>query len=439
MNGIDEVIRTMDTGGARPIATDGYGQSPDRLQRFGNLLQRRQEAVRGIQWTVVALYLLLLLLPALTALTPEADPSLMRLTTWVEMLFWGVWWPGVVFSVMLFGQFWCGLLCPDGTLTECASRHGRAWKIPLRLRWAGWPLLAFTLLSAVQNSIGADGLPPLTLLLGGTSLAALLSGYCYARGKRIWCRYLCPAGAAFSLLSRCAAVHFKVDRSAWDAARRPLPRPVDCPQLLDVRRLAGNAECSMCGRCSGHRNAVALAHRAASSELENLTPTEARPRDAFAICFVLIGVGFSALHGAGGLVQRGWPNEGMTLNAALDGTLALLLNAALLGGGLLALLLIGTKGDRARAALLSYSLIPLGGVALTLGAFDHAAVIGGRLGLTPGSLLPALRTLLIAAGVLWSLKIGHRLIGALPAERGRSRAGSFAAVAAAAAWMAWCS
>ena len=55
----------------------------------------------------------------------RALPIILRL--FAQFLFWGVGWPLIMLSMMLFGRarHGCGLFCPDGTLTEAISRHGR--------------------------------------------------------------------------------------------------------------------------------------------------------------------------------------------------------------------------------------------------------------------------------------------------------------------------
>src|SRR5260363_431808 len=45
----------------------------------------------------------------------------------------------------VFGRVWCGILCPEGALSEFASRHGRSRPIPRWMRWGGWPFVAFSI------------------------------------------------------------------------------------------------------------------------------------------------------------------------------------------------------------------------------------------------------------------------------------------------------
>ena len=379
-----------------------------RLQAFGDGLKRRQDVVRGIQWGVVALYAFLLV-------APVAAPNgvLSGLARFSEALFWGVWWPGVILATLLFGQFWCGLLCPDGTLTEFASRCGRGGKIPPWLRRAGWPLLGFAWLTVCEQLTAAHHSPRATLLLlGGASLLALLTGLLVGRGKRVWCRYLCPLSAVFSLLSRYAVLHFRVDRAVWDAAPRQPGNSVDCPLLLDVRRLRSNEKCSMCGRCSGHRGAVRLALRAPGSEIAALAGGEGDPRrwEALAIVFGLVGLCYGALHWRGSvwhaallaLPAPGGVSAAWAVGAAL---LAILLPAAVIGGSLsLALLAVG--GTQERAVRLAYGLIPLAGVGLLLGSLEYSLAILEREGVRVAQLLPALRALILAPALFWSARLG---------------------------------
>lgn len=362
------------------------------LQRVGDTLQRRQDVIRRIQWLFVAVYYFLLIVPAILPQPTGRAELFSSLAGWAEILFWGIWWPGVILSMLLFGQFWCGVFCPDGALTEFVSRHGRGGKIPAWVRWSGWPLLAFSVIVVYEHLVDAYQAPRAILLsVGGASLLALLCGYFFGRGKRVWCRYLCPVGSMFSLLARCAIFYYKVDRAAWDSAPKPLPRSIDCPPLLDVRRLRSNEKCSMCGRCSGHRNAVALAARRPGSEIVDMEAGEIRRTDALAICFVLIGLCYAAMHWSQGL-------------------LAMLLVALLLGGGTGLGLLLAAGGRRPLAAHLAYALIPLAGLELFLGALEHSFRLLAQSGVLAGEALPAIRAVVLAGGAAWSALLGVRIL-----------------------------
>ncbi len=111
----------------------------DTLSRFGDWLFRHQAAIRRIQWIVVAVYVALLVVPAVLPLPGNTAFIWNNVTRFAQFAFWGIWWPGVLLSTALVGRMWCGLLCPEGTITEFASRRGRGRAIPRWITWGGWP------------------------------------------------------------------------------------------------------------------------------------------------------------------------------------------------------------------------------------------------------------------------------------------------------------
>lgn len=378
-------------------------------QRLGDTLQRRQDVIRRIQWLFVGVYYFLLIVPAILPQPASRADVFSSLAGWTEILFWSIWWPGVILGTMLFGQFWCGVFCPDGALTEKISQHGRGGKIPAWVRWPGWPLLAFSVVLVYEHLVNAYGSPRAILLsVGGASLLALICGYFFGHGKRIWCRYLCPASSLFSLLSRCAIFHFKVDREAWDAAPKPLPRAVDCPLLLDVRRLRTNEKCSMCGRCSAHRNAVKLSSRWPGSEIVGMDECDIRRPDAFAICVVLIGLCYGVIHGRNGLVgtqlQTVWgPGNNLTLAG-------LLLTALILSVVVASLLWGAGRFRRVVSCHLSYSLIPLAGCGLFLGSLGHGFQILAEANFAIDPWVFWIRLVFVLIGVVWSWRLGRQIL-----------------------------
>ncbi|MDX9951238.1 MAG: 4Fe-4S binding protein [Methylophilaceae bacterium] len=387
------------------------------LQGVGDTLQQRQDVIRWLQWCFVAIYYFLLIVPALLPQPASRAEVFTSLAGVAEIVFWGIWWPGVILSMLLFGQFWCGVFCPDGTLTEFASRRGRGGKIPGWVRWSGWPLAAFSVVVLYEHLADAYSAPRAILLsLGGASLLALVCGYFLGRGKRVWCRYLCPVSSMFSLLARCSIFHFKVDRVAWDNAPKPLPRGIDCPPLLDVRRLRSNEKCSMCGRCSGHRNAVQLAARWPGAEIVDMEPAEIRLADAFAICFVLIGLCYGTIHWRHGpLADYFYALGAGSIGSSL---LAILLVGSLLALTVGALLSIAGRGDQQRSIHLAYGLIPLAGLGLFLGALEHAFLLMTHSGLDFEFERRAIRVGTVVLGVGWSGLIGKQVIRRAGAKGG---------------------
>ncbi|HUO97800.1 MAG TPA: 4Fe-4S binding protein, partial [Rhizomicrobium sp.] len=123
-----------------------------RLARLGDWMAAHRRAILGIQWAIVAFYAVLVVLPAflphpnpdarlfssdfgaasfvdpqycttpgtmaIQDKTPTAAAWYERLVLLAQYLFWGVWWPFVILSIMFMGRVWCGVLCPEGALAE---------------------------------------------------------------------------------------------------------------------------------------------------------------------------------------------------------------------------------------------------------------------------------------------------------------------------------
>jgi hypothetical protein len=448
-----------------------------RLARLGDWMATHRRAILAVQWVIVVFYLMLVALPAFlphphpearlfssdfgaasaidrsmctTGAAPTPTDKAAYLACWqdrlvllAQYLFWGVWWPFVILSVMLMGRVWCGVLCPEGALTEFASRHGRGGAIPRWLRWSSWPVVAFIMTTVYGQLVSVYDYPQAALLiLGGSTVAAAAVGWLYGKGKRVWCRYLCPVSGVFSLLARIAPVHFRVDRDAWNGYPRRTPA-ADCAPLLNVRKLDGMAQCHACGRCSGHRDAVQLAARSPNAEILAAGAANAPPRTAEAVLllFGMLGVAMGAFQwtvspwfvrgkqaAAEWLVNRDilWPlgdspawwlltrhPEAGDVFSWLDGAAILVWIAAyafVLGGFAwltvrLAARLAGLDWRR-----LALGLVPLAGVGLFLGlsmmSVTHLRAEGVALGW-----LPPLRGALLGVGLGWSAWLGWQLMG----------------------------
>ena len=413
-----------------------------RLARLGDWMAANRRLLLGAQWAIVVAYTVLLVAPAILPVPATGASILNNLTLFAQFAFWGVWWPFVILSIMFMGRIWCGVLCPEGALSEFASRHGRGGHIPKWLRWGGWPFLAFVLTTLYGQMISVYEYPQAALLiLGGSTVAAVAVGWLYGRGKRVWCRYLCPVSGVFALLARIAPVHFRIDRTAWDT-HPARTAAVDCAPLLDVKHMTSASACHACGRCSGHRGAVEFAVRSPNAEILAAGPDHAAPHtsEALLLVFGMLGVAIGAFQwtvspwfvaarqaAAEWLVGHDllWPlesgapwwllthyPEANDVFTWLDGGLILAYIGAValtVGGAVLAGLTFAARIGRIDWRALALSLIPLAGVGLFLGlsmmTATHLRAEGAPLGW-----LPLARGLLLAVGVAWSGWLGARLL-----------------------------
>lgn len=445
--------------------------APTRLAAFGRWMQRHRRLILGLQWVTLFAYAFLVTAPAFLPLPDSQAHVWNNLTRFAQFVFWGLWWPFVLVSMMLMGRAWCGVLCPEGFVTEQVSRIGLGRPVPRWIKWGGWPFVAFLGTTIYGQLVSVYEYPKAALLvLGGSTVAAIAVGLVYGRGKRVWCRHLCPVNGVFGLLSRLAPVHFQTDRARWEGADTARAVPVNCAPLVDIRRMQSSAGCHMCGRCAGHRDAVELAGRAPGSEVARLTADDAQPWEVRLLVFGLIGTAIGAFQWSASpwfvqaklaiadwLIERDsffllgddapwwllthYP-QASDVFTWLDGLMILgyIGAAALLIGGWISLWLrlAGVLSGRRRAHLqLAYALIPLGGIGVFLGLSALTVTLLSAEGIEIAR-LGLIRGLLLGSASLASLVLAARMIArmALPLGRAAATLGAFA-VAAAGAVLPW--
>jgi polyferredoxin len=381
---------------------------PRGVAQAGQWMQRHGTVIRGIQWCVVAVYAFLIVVPVFMPLPDESAHLWSNLTLAAQFVFWGIWWPFVLLSMVLFGRLWCGVLCPEGALSEFASKYGRGRAIPRWMRWGGWPFTAFGLTTIYGQLVSVYQYPLAVLLvLGGSTCAAIVIGLLYGREKRVWCKYLCPVSGVFSLLARLAPLHYRVDEESWrrsytqgEQGHRVIP--INCAPLVPLRHMKGGASCHMCGRCSGHRDAISLSWRSPSAEVVMLGDKAARAWDTALILYGLLGIAIGAFHWsvspwfvqlkerlAMTLIDHDitWPlntnapwfllthyPEQNDVFSWLDGSLVvgyIVATGSVIGSAVLAMLMLATcslgRFDRARLHHLAQALIPIAGAGVFLG------------------------------------------------------------------------
>lgn len=429
-----------------------------RLARAGDFLRDHQLAIQRMQWAIVFVYVALLVLPALLPLPDRTASVFNNLSIVAQFAFWGIWWPFVLLSMPLFGRAWCGLFCPEGALTEWASRHGRGGAIPRWMRWGGWPFVAFALTTVYGQLVSVYQYPwAVAVVLGGSTVAAIIVGWLYGKDKRVWCKYLCPVSGVFNLLAKLSPWHYRVDAEAW---RAPLRRTeaINCAPLLPLRTMQGAADCHMCGRCSDYRGAIALSPRSPEAEIVDVAGGNAW--QTVLIVFGLMGLAVGAFLWSASpwyvtlkqsiatwLVNHDvyWP---LAENAPwfilthypqvndsfswLDGAVILLFIAAtalVVGGAVLLGLWLadyalpamrrpgmrGAAGERVRSRFdgvhnLAQGLIPAAGSGVFLGLSATTLTLLQHEGVAIGWANPV-RFALLALALAWSLRFQWRLAG----------------------------
>lgn len=151
-----------------------------RLERFGLSLRQHRSWILALQWAVVLCYAFLVLVPVFLPIPENGAHLWNNLRLFAQFVFWGLWWPGVMIATVLLGRVWCGILCPEGALSEFASRFGRGKPVPAWLKWSGWPFVAFICTTLYGQLVSVYEYPQAALLiLGGSTLAAIVLGLIY--------------------------------------------------------------------------------------------------------------------------------------------------------------------------------------------------------------------------------------------------------------------
>jgi len=433
------------------------------LAAFGLFMQRHARVIAWLQWVVVAFYLFLLVIPAFSTLPPRGAHILSNLVLFAQFAFWGIWWPFVILSMLLLGRVWCGIFCPEGTLAQWSSQwrsrsagsHNPAYHktIPRWIKWRGWPALAFILTTLYGQLISVyDYAQAVLLILGGSTVAAMVVGFLYGRNNRVWCRYLCPVAGVFNMLSRLAPLSFKTDGAAWRTYKGKLAHHPVCPPMISYRHLQGVSACHMCGHCAGYRDAVTLTPRHPNEEVVLYGHKKTCVWEMRLLLYGMIGVAIGAFSWtvspwfvffkqklAVFLVQNGilWPLESggywwILTNYPqyndhfnwLDGfciSFYILGSGVIFGSflsGSLSLMVCLNRQDSILKRHLAQAYLPiaaaglfLGLTATTLNLLRYSSVSVS--GVSEG------RMVILAGAVLWSLALGRGILARYPCPRPR--------------------
>lgn len=404
-----------------------------------------------LPWLHAAMFLVfvvMIVVPPLLPDPPEGAGVFDHLAPLANLALWGVWFPLLLLSVLVTGRSWCGLMCPMGAASEAASRRGLKRPVPRWLAWEGTPVASFVLVTILGQTLGVRDHPEAAAeVFGGTMLLAVLLGFLYAAGKRPWCRHACPIGLLLGVFSRLGAVQFAPKRPEAGGDRWS-ERGI-CPTMIDLRRKRESRHCIECFRCVSPPapGGLFLRLRHPGEEVERIK--EHNP-NAAEVWFLFLGSGvalggflwtvlplFNALRQRLGewAIGREWYWIGESgpwwlmsvhperrevfvwldflMIAGFMAATMLVLTAALAAFTTLSAALAGRLGAggtlRERFIELGYQYAPVAMVSLLIGLggglFSALAAIG-----LPAAGVAGVKTALFALGILWSLRLGWRIL-----------------------------
>lgn len=415
------------------------------LERF---FVRHRDRLPYLHGGMFAVFVGIIAVPAFLDAPPADATPLTHFAPFAGYLLWGVWFPLVFLSVIFSGRSWCGLLCPMGAASEQINRFGLKRAIPRWLKWEGTPVVSFIIVTILGQTVGVrDHAEAALEVFGGTMLAALLIGFLYGDKKRAWCRHACPIGLLLGVFSRLGAVDF-APRNRRMGGEGYSEKGV-CPTMIDLARKNESRHCITCFRCTNPsaKGGVHLALHAPGREIENIREHNANPAETW---FLFIATGL-AVGGFLWLVlplfqdgrqelgewalAHGWmfflePGPGWLMSVHPDrNEVFLWLDFTMIVGfmilcavGLTAILaaltalsawLAGKAGGNGTFAVrfteLGYQYAPVAMVSLLIGL---AGMLFAPIAATPlgeeGA--GALKAALFLAGLVWSLRLGFRIL-----------------------------
>lgn len=192
-------------------------------------------------------------------MTPENVPDkVFAKTNLVNLLIWGLWWPGMVVCAVFFGRIWCAV-CPLELVANVIERMGPGkLKLNAWLRSGALILVVYALIQMLVAGVHLHRVPAYTsLFLLGLLILAGVVGFLFK--DRAFCRGFCPVGLLLSAYGRGSMLvvrssHKEVcdscdHHSCTDPSKRNRKDGRSCPSLLNPARLQKSNDCLVCGQC----------------------------------------------------------------------------------------------------------------------------------------------------------------------------------------------
>jgi len=255
----DTPVRTEQAGG--PVKPRGPGF---------NLLQLRpiSALVRWAGFPYIFQAGLLAIFIALAVLAwgvhaPDGVPGkLYAKSNLVTLLVWGLWWPAMVWTAVLFGRLWCAV-CPLELVANGSERLAHRLGVKQRVlgKWLCSGVLIVALYALIQMLVAGVDLhrSPAYTSWFLWSLLAAAAGAGFFFKDRAFCRGFCPVGLLLGTYGRGGMLAIRpaskdectvcTGRDCVRACHRSKLDARSCPSLLNPARLDRSSDCLVCGQC----------------------------------------------------------------------------------------------------------------------------------------------------------------------------------------------
>lgn len=279
------------------------------------------------------------------------------------VLTWNIWWIGLIFMVLLFGNLWCQM-CPWTAIPDWFMRRGLTpvrkiaslnRKYPRFKLWM-WPaIVLFAFVTWLEIIFDAANRPWLTSVFGIVMVALswlLLVVY----ERKAMCRYVCFVGRVSGQYAMMGMLELRrrdpevckacKTKDCYHGNERGYP----CPTWEFMGAMNENEYCTLCTECvktCPHDN-IGLNLRSSGADV--LNPHSSRIDEAYMALLIFI---VSAFHGAA-MIPLWMEWESLLRGALIDAQTALL-GADLLGFG-------GSQGGMMTFTLMMLACIVVPGV-----------------------------------------------------------------------------
>ncbi|MGE5403165.1 MAG: 4Fe-4S binding protein [Ignavibacteriales bacterium] len=197
--------------------------------------------------------------------TPEGlDQELFAKSNIVCLVIWGIWWPMMIWIVVILGRLWC-MICPLEMMSRIGAKIGQLLKIkklsinrPVK---SGYIIVS--LYAAIQLLAAGTGLhyvPAYTALFLFSLIAfSMVIGLIFKSGS--FCKGFCPIAMTLNAYSRGSmlAVRASSGEKCEECRTKNCMRPTGnrsifksdggCPVNIYPPQLKSNKDCLLCGRC----------------------------------------------------------------------------------------------------------------------------------------------------------------------------------------------